>query len=164
MPPWVLPMPTPTPSEGHYSTPHGLGNAAMLPYVIHFNMPAAEAKYADIARMLDLDGTRDADLAAELVYEILRLSSLVGITGLEDALGDNLDDFRKNIDTIAKDAFADPCVATNPRKVLSPAETKRIYQKALEKHLVHCWKTGLRRLSRLILIPTGQFGSFSVYL
>ncbi len=126
------------PLGGHYSTPHGLGNAVMLPYVIDFNMLAAEAKYADIARMLDLDGTRDADLAAELVYEILRLSSLVGITGLEDALGDNLDDFRKNIDTIAKDAFADPNVATNPRKVWSPAETKRIYQNALEKHLVHC--------------------------
>ncbi len=126
------------PLGGHYSTPHGLGNAVMLPYVIDFNMLAAEAKYADIARMLDLDGTRDADLAAELVYEILRLSSLVGITGLEDALGDNLDDFRENIDTIAKDAFADPNVATNPRKVWSSAETKRIYQNALEKHLVHC--------------------------
>jgi alcohol dehydrogenase class IV len=126
------------PLGGRYGVPHGLGDAVMLPYVIDFNMPAAAAKYADIARMLDLDGRRDADLAAELVYEVLRLSSFVGITGLEDALGDNLDDFRKNLDAVARDAFADPTAATNPRKLWSTADTRRIYQNALEKRLVHC--------------------------
>jgi alcohol dehydrogenase len=126
------------PLGGHYGVPHGLGDAVMLPYVIDFNMPAAAAKYAEIARMLDLEGRRDVDLAAELVYEVLRLSSFVGITGLEDALGENLADFRKNIDAVARDAFADPNVAPNPRKLWSAADTKMIYQNALEKRLVHC--------------------------
>ncbi len=126
------------PLGARYGVPHGLGNAVMLPYVIDFNIPAAEAKYADIARMLDLDGIRDADLAAELVYEVLRLNSLVGIRDLEDALGDNLDDFRKNMGAIAKDAFADPTVTTNPRKLWSAAECKTIYQNALAKLLVNC--------------------------
>jgi len=126
------------PLGGRYGVPHGLGNAVMLPYVIDFNMPAAAAKYADIARMLDLEGRRDADLAAELVYEVLRLSSFVGITDLEDALGDNLDDFKENIDAVAQDAFADPTVPTNPRKLWSPADAKAIYHNALEKRLLHC--------------------------
>jgi len=126
------------PLGGRYGVPHGLGNAVMLPYVIDFNMPAAAAKYADIARMLDLEGGRDADLAAELAYEVLRLSSFVGITGLEDALGDNLDDFKENLDAVAQDAFADPNVTTNPRKLWSAADAKMIYHNALEKRLLHC--------------------------
>jgi len=88
--------------------------------------------------MLDLEGGRDADLAAELAYEVLRLSSFVGITGLEDALGDNLDDFKENLDAVAQDAFADPNVTTNPRKLWSAADAKMIYHNALEKRLLHC--------------------------
>ncbi|HEX78384.1 MAG TPA: iron-containing alcohol dehydrogenase [Dehalococcoidia bacterium] len=122
---------------GHYRMPHGLANAVMLPYVIDFNIPAAEAKYAEIARFIGLGGLRDADLAAGLITEVLRLEKLVGIPGLKDALGDDLDDFLTNLDSVAKDAFDDPTVATNPRKVSSPADTKAIYQNALQGRLIH---------------------------
>lgn len=121
-----------------YSIPHGLGCAVMLPYVIDFNIPGAEAKYADIARSIGLEGERGAAPAIELVYEVLRLGHLLGITGLKDVLGDSLDDFQKNIDVVAKDAFDDPTVATNPRKVWSPVEMKMTYQNALEGQLINC--------------------------
>jgi alcohol dehydrogenase class IV len=37
-----------------YGIPHGLCNAVLLPYAIEFNLPDAEAGYAEIARTIDL--------------------------------------------------------------------------------------------------------------
>ena len=40
------------PLGGHYHMPHGLSNALMLPAVLRFNAPAAEALYLDLAKLL----------------------------------------------------------------------------------------------------------------
>ena len=50
------------PLGGHYHMPHGLSNALMLPAVLRFNAPAAEALYLELAPLLpkpvapDLEG------------------------------------------------------------------------------------------------------------
>lgn len=120
---------------GHYGIPHGLGNAIMLPYVINFNLSDAEAKYAVVARTIGCKEGSEADLATELIYEVLRLEQLIGIPSLKDALSNNQDDFEKHLDAITENAFSDPNVAPNPRKVYSPSEMERIYQNALDGKL-----------------------------
>ena len=40
------------PLGGHYHMPHGLSNALMLPAVLRFNAPAAEALYMELAPLL----------------------------------------------------------------------------------------------------------------
>ena len=40
------------PLGGHYHMPHGLSNALMLPAVLRFNAPAAEASYLELAPLL----------------------------------------------------------------------------------------------------------------
>ena len=37
------------PLGGHFHVPHGLSNALVLPHVLEFNMPDAEALYAELA-------------------------------------------------------------------------------------------------------------------
>ena len=123
---------------GHYGIPHGLGNAIMLPYVIDFNLPDAGARYAEVASTIGLKEGSEKDLVTELVYEVLRLGQLLGITSLKDALANNRDDFEKHLNAVAENAFSDPNVATNPRKVGAPSEMKGIYQNALNGELSNC--------------------------
>ena len=115
-----------------YGIPHGLCNAVLLPYAIEFNLPDAEAGYAEIARTIGLKERTAKKQANALSKEVFRLSLLLGIPGLKNALANNLDHFEKHLDIVARNAFSDPNIAANPRQVKSPAEIERIYRKALE--------------------------------
>jgi len=126
------------PLGGRYHIPHGLANAVLLPHVVDFNLPAVEARYAEVAATLDLPGETDQELAAELIYAILRLNSLIGIGNLEEALGDNLADFKTNLAAVAQDALGDPSVPANPRKIWSARDTESVYRNALEGRLSNC--------------------------
>ncbi len=120
---------------GGYSIPHGLGNAIMLPYVIDFNLTAAETKYAEIAQIIGLKEGTQKERATKLISKVFKLGQSINITSLKEALSNKQDDFEKHLDIIARNAFFDPNVAPNPRKVRSPTEMKRIYQKALNLEL-----------------------------
>ncbi len=115
-----------------YGIPHGLCNAVLLPYAIEFNLPDAEAGYAEIARTIGLKERTAKKQANALSKEVFRLSLLLGIPGLKNALANNLDHFEKHLDIVARNAFSDPNIAANPRQVKSPAQIERIYRKALE--------------------------------
>ncbi|MBN1189310.1 MAG: iron-containing alcohol dehydrogenase [Dehalococcoidales bacterium] len=115
-----------------YGIPHGLCNAVLLPYAIEFNLPDAEAGYAEIARTIGLKERTAKKQANVLSKEVFRLGRLLGIPSLKDALANNLDHFEKHLDIVARNAFSDPNIAANPRQVKSPAEIERIYRKALE--------------------------------
>lgn len=57
-------------------TPHGFGIAALLPYVMRYNLPARVAEFAEIGRLL---GTADPSAPQEE-------QARAGITGVEDLL------------------------------------------------------------------------------
>jgi alcohol dehydrogenase class IV len=126
------------PLGGRYHIPHGLANAVLLPHVVDFNLPAAEEKYAEVAGALELCGDNQSELAAQLIYAILRLNSLIGIGSLEEALDDHLGDFKANLAAVAGDAFNDPSIPANPRKIWSAQDTQTVYLNALEGRLVNC--------------------------
>jgi alcohol dehydrogenase class IV len=64
------------PLGGKYRIPHGLSNAILLPYVMAFNMDAAEDRFADIAMAMGVDkGCRSKREAAQAM--IANLYSLI---------------------------------------------------------------------------------------
>jgi alcohol dehydrogenase len=64
--------------------PHGVANAVLLPFVMEYNLPAAEARYADLARAVGLGGGSQGDSALRLIQEVRRLSSDIGIPRFRD--------------------------------------------------------------------------------
>lgn len=84
---------------------HGTLNAVLLPAVLRFNAPAAEAKYAEIRRVLGLGP--DVDLADWIAGLVARL----GMPGNLSAMGLP----RHVVPAIAEAATLDHSSATNPR-------------------------------------------------
>lgn len=71
-----------------YHTPHGLGNAIALPWVLDFSLPARADRLALVARHCGIGepDASDAALAERLVSEIRALNAALGIPSHLDAL------------------------------------------------------------------------------
>jgi len=62
------------PLGGEFHIPHGLSNALLLPHVLRFNLPAAPARYAAIARALGVPaGASEAETAARGIDRLAAL-------------------------------------------------------------------------------------------
>jgi alcohol dehydrogenase len=71
-----------------FHLPHGLSNALLLPYVMEFNLPAAPARYAGVARALGCsNGKDDQDLAMEGIKKVKMLIKECGIPTRLSELG-----------------------------------------------------------------------------
>lgn len=96
-------------------TPHGLGVATMLPYVMTYNLAAAAAEIAEVGTALGLShqGGGDADaLAHATIREVSRLFGAIGITPTLAELGLPED----KIDWTAEQALGiDRLIKNNPR-------------------------------------------------
>ncbi|KQU83120.1 alcohol dehydrogenase [Mesorhizobium sp. Root102] len=96
-------------------TPHGLGVATMLPYVMSYNLPAAAAEIAEVGTALGFShqGGGDADaLAHATIREVSRLFGALGITATLAELGLPED----KIDWTAEQALGiDRLIKNNPR-------------------------------------------------
>ncbi|MER8584285.1 iron-containing alcohol dehydrogenase [Mesorhizobium sp. M1338] len=94
-------------------TPHGLGVATMLPYVMSYNLPAAAAEIAEVGTALGLSHQGDADaLAHATIREVSRLFGAIGITPTLAELGLPED----KIDWTAEQALGiDRLIKNNPR-------------------------------------------------
>jgi maleylacetate reductase len=87
----------------NFGTEHARTHAAVLPYAVAFNCPAAPAGMARLARAL---GTRDP---AQALYDINVACGLA--TSLRD-LGLREEDIPRAVDIVAKRAFANPRTPT----------------------------------------------------
>ena len=115
------------PLGARFDIAHGVANALLLPVVMHYNMPACEAKYAKIAAAMgvDVSGTDQKSAAQAAVDMVRQLSLDLGIPQTlreisipEDALPQ-----------LAKDAFADVCTGGNPREI-TEKDILELYKKA----------------------------------
>jgi alcohol dehydrogenase class IV len=66
----------PVGNETH--TPHGMGVALLMPYVMEFNRPNCVVAFAQIARAIGLTGT-DEELSHRLIDEVAKLLKDIGI-------------------------------------------------------------------------------------
>lgn len=107
-----------------YDAPHGMCNAILLPYVMEYNLPAVECKYASVARAMGIEETDDHQAAVRGIEYIRTLSNEVGLPGIK-SLKVQPDDFSRLAKMAAKNGSND----SNPRKI-SEADYIALFQKA----------------------------------
>ncbi len=95
-----------------YDAPHGLCNSILLPYVMEYNLPDCEFKYARIARAMGIDGNSDRETAEKGIEFIRKLSKKIGLPGLS-SLQINKDDF----ETLAEMSVKNGSNGSNPRAI-----------------------------------------------
>lgn len=95
-----------------YDAPHGLCNSILLPYVMEYNLPECEYKYARIARAMGIDDSNDRSAAEKGIKYIKTLSREIGLPGLS-SLDIDPDDFER----LAEMSVENGSNASNPRKV-----------------------------------------------
>ena len=101
-------------STGHIA--HGCANAMYLPYVIKYNAKVAEARYADIARSIGIDGT-DAECVETLRSRIDSFNKQMNIPKSLKEFGIDEKEFKEKVAEISKNAVADACTGSNPREI-----------------------------------------------
>ncbi len=112
---------------GLWNLPHGECNAILLEKVVGFNFTAAEEKYTRLAAAMGIpvDGSDRAAVVDALPSRIAALRRAVG-----DEQGLKTMGVRKtDIPRLARNAAADPCLATNPRNA-DVGDIEAIYRQA----------------------------------
>ena len=111
------------PLGGHFHVPHGLSNCLVLPEVLKFNMPSAEALYAELTPIVFPGRTGGMALAegfAEMAPQIglkTRLSE-VGVS-------------HNNIPMLAEDAMKQQRLLVNNPREVTQADAAAIYEAVL---------------------------------
>lgn len=102
------------PLGGHFHVPHGLSNALVLAPVLGYNLPAAEALYAELAAVLD-PGQRFAGEAAAAAWFVDEMARLVAAMPFAQRLGE-VGVAEKDLDLLATDAMkVERLLVNNPR-------------------------------------------------
>lgn len=95
-----------------YDAPHGMCNAILLPYVMEYNLPSAEFKYARVARAMGIEEKDDSKAAVKGIEYIKRLSKEIGLPGIA-SLQVNTEDFGLLAEMSVKNGSND----SNPRSI-----------------------------------------------
>ncbi len=113
---------------GYYDLPHGECNSILLEYVVDFNFDYASERYFRIAEVsgLDLTGLSFGQKKNLIIEDLIKFRKDVGITKSLSDLGVQ----KKDIPLLAKNAFNDVCIVTNPREP-TIQDIENIYEKAL---------------------------------
>ncbi|MEO1190162.1 MAG: iron-containing alcohol dehydrogenase [Pseudomonadota bacterium] len=117
------------PLGGSFHIPHGHSNALVLPYVLAFNLPEAQAAYAELASLIfpELAGRADRQRAEGMIEGFVKLGPELGI---ETRLS-NLGVSHNHLPMLAKDAMKqERLLINNPREMTLEAALE-IYTQAL---------------------------------
>lgn len=93
-------------------TPHGVANSIFLPYVMEFNLPVVERRYAEIARMVGIVDPDDRAAAAWLIGRIRELVRGLKIPSLRET-----GVLEHQMAEIAQKSSQNNSNPSNPRKV-----------------------------------------------
>ena len=112
-----------------YDTPHGVANAVFLPAVMEFNLEAAEAKYARIARVAGIEAGSGREAALRLIARIREISRDLSIPLFRE-----LNIPEGDFPVIAQKSFANNSNPSNPREAAAAdylGILRRVNQNAL---------------------------------
>ncbi len=116
------------PLAGEFHVPHGISNAVLLPHVLAFNLPAATARYADIARAMGVPG--DGSDEAVALRGIAFIRELANRCGVPMRLSDH--GVRQNdIERLAAGAMTVTRLLENNVRAVTREDAVRIYKEAL---------------------------------
>lgn len=119
---------------GVFNIPHGVANAALLPYVMEFNLPACPGRMKEIAEALgeDTRGLSEEEGGKKAIAAILRMNRSMGIPSNIKDLGVSLDWLPK----LVEDSMRSGNVLINPR-LTGPDDIRRIIENAFHGVLEH---------------------------
>lgn len=111
-----------------FHVPHGLSNALVLPHVLAFNRPAAEALYAELAGVVKPGhgATSATDAAGAFIAEMVALCRDCGVPESLTAVGIGEQDLPR----LAEDAMKQTRLLVNNPRELDYAQTLDIYRAA----------------------------------
>ncbi|WP_242485228.1 iron-containing alcohol dehydrogenase [Peribacillus sp. TH27] len=114
---------------GVFNIPHGIANAALLPFVMRFNLPACEDQYREIAIALgrDVSGLSNAQAAEKAIETIIEMNRSMNIPLNIKELGVSLDVLPK----LVEDSMRSGNVVVNPR-LTKASDIQLIIEKAYE--------------------------------
>jgi len=76
------------PLGGEFKIPHGVANSVLLPFVMHFNLPACTQKYANIATAVGTPQAHQVEnIASQGILRIRQISQRAGIPSSIKELG-----------------------------------------------------------------------------
>lgn len=114
--------------DGQLDQHHGESNAALLPHVMEFNLPACPERFRQLASALgkDVRGSDPLSGGALAVAAVRELLSDIGLDQGLAALGLN----EAVIPALSRNALRDACLVTNPREA-NGADIEAIFRRAL---------------------------------
>ncbi|CAM3771467.1 Long-chain-alcohol dehydrogenase 1 [Pseudomonas reidholzensis] len=117
------------PLGGHFHIPHGLSNALVLPHVARFNLPQAQADYAELAPLLLGARLQPGDQRSQAEQFVTELAQLGPRCGLPSRLRD-LDIPEGCLRQLAEDAMQQQRLLVNNPREVSVDDALRIYEAA----------------------------------
>jgi alcohol dehydrogenase class IV len=113
-----------------FHVPHGLSNALVLPHVLEFNLPAAEALYAELAGIVKpgLQATSSRDRARAFIDEMISIGQDCTVPVSLSAVGITQDDLKK----LAEDAMKQTRLLVNNPRQLTFEDAYAIYSAAYD--------------------------------
>lgn len=116
------------PLGGEFHIPHGISNAVLLPHVLAFNLPAATARYADIARAMGVPGGGSDEAVARRGLDLIKeLASRCGVRMRLTEYGVRRDD----VERLATGAMTVTRLLRNNVRTVTHEDACRIYEEAL---------------------------------
>jgi len=114
--------------DGLIDQHHGETNAAILPHVMAFNLPACTGKFRRIALAMgeEVSGLSEEEAARRSIAAIRDLIESIGLAKGLGQIGLRLED----IPLLSRNAVKDACLVTNPREA-SVAEIENIFRQAM---------------------------------
>ena len=99
-----------------FRLPHGLSNSVLLPAVTRFSWPGSKARYAEVARAVEIASDKSPDESAcEALSEWLeQLNIDLQVPRLRDCCGGDIERFRAALPKMASDALESGSPQNNP--------------------------------------------------
>jgi len=116
------------PIGGIFHVPHGLSNALVLPHVLRFNAPVAQAQYAELAAIA-VPGCGGSDEARAYAL-IAHMEMLAKETGIERNLRE-VGIAEKDVDRLTQDAMLQTRLLVNNPREVTERDVHAIYTAAL---------------------------------
>lgn len=111
-----------------FHVPHGLSNALVLPHVLEFNLPAAEALYAELAEIVKPGLRTPRDRARAFIDEMIAIGRDCAVPASLTAVGIGQDDLKK----LAEDAMKQTRLLVNNPRPLTFDDAYAIYSAAYD--------------------------------
>ena len=111
--------------SAHFGLPHGMANAAVLPYVMEFNAEGCEKEMAELAEAIGLSLTGNDEDKYLLAEDLKGLLKTLGIKTLSQQ---GIEE--KDFDMLADDVLNEPVLNFNPRKDITKEIVIDILKKA----------------------------------